>query len=64
MNNKVVNTVGSKIDDIVSSITNSKWGKAVIPTVEELNQTIASNTHLSKSKYNENIQKNNHSLKK
>lgn len=57
MNNKIVNAVGSKIDDIASSIANSKWGKAVIPTVEELNQTIASNTHLSKSMYNENIQK-------
>ena len=57
MNNKIVNAVGSKIDDIASSIVNSKWGKTVIPTVEELNETIANNARLSGPLYTENIQR-------
>lgn len=57
MNNKALNTVGAKIQDVASSVVNSKWGQAVIPTANELNQTISSNTKLAGSLYNENIQK-------
>lgn len=58
MNNKALNTIGSKIQDVASSISNSNWAKAVIPTTNELNETIAKNTKLAGSLYNENIQKN------
>lgn len=58
MNGKVLNTVGAKIQDVASSVANSKWGKAVIPSVNELNQTIANNAVLSNSIRTENVQKN------
>lgn len=54
MNTKAV---GETIHDIASSVANSKWAKAVIPTTDELNKTIINNTKLSASLYNENIQK-------
>lgn len=57
MNNKALNTIGATIQDVASSVANSKWGQAVIPTTNELNQTIASNIKLSSSLHNENIQK-------
>ena len=56
MNNKVLNTVGAKIQDIASSVINSKWGQSVIPTMNELNQTITESTRLSRPIYTENIQ--------
>ena len=55
MNGKVI---GETINDIASSISNSKWAKSIIPTVNELNKTIASNSKLSSSLHTENIQKN------
>lgn len=55
MNGKVI---GETIDDIASSISNSKWAKSIIPTVDELNKTITSNSKLSSSLHTENIQKN------
>lgn len=48
---------GNKVQDIVSSVTNSKWAKSIIPTVEELNQTIANSERLSKPLYTEDIQR-------
>lgn len=41
---------GETLNDIVSSITESKWGKAVIPTIDELNQTMVKNV-TSNQKY-------------
>ena len=58
MNNKALNAIGSKIQDVASSVANSNWAKNMMPTVEELNETIAKNTKLSQSLYTENIQKN------
>lgn len=57
MNNKVLNTVGAKIQDVASSVINSKWAQNVIPTTNELNKTIANNVKLSSSLQNESIQK-------
>lgn len=54
MNGKAV---GETIKDIASSISNSKWAQSIIPTVEELNKTIADNSKLSSSLHTENIQK-------
>jgi len=54
MNKKAI---GDTIQDIASSVANSKWGKAVVPTANELNQTISSNAKLAGSLHNENIQK-------
>lgn len=58
MNNKALNVVGSKIQDVASSVANSKWAKNIIPSVNELNETIAKNEILSKSIRTENVQKN------
>lgn len=52
MNKKAV---GDTIQGVVSSITESKWAKAIIPTVDELNQTIASNTRFSAPMRNDNV---------
>ena len=57
MNNKVLNTVGAKIQDVASSVINGKFVQNVIPTADELNKTIASNSKLSNSLHNTNIQK-------
>lgn len=57
MNTKALNSVGAKIQDVASSVANSKWGQTVIPTMNELNQTIAGNPKLAGSLNNENIQK-------
>ena len=54
MNGKAI---GETIEDVASSISNSKWAKSIIPTVDELNKTIASNSKLSNSLHTENIQK-------
>ena len=54
MNGKAI---GKTIEDVASSISNSKWAKSIIPTVNELNKTIASNSKLSSSLHTENIQK-------
>lgn len=40
---------GETIDDIASSIANSKWAKAIIPTTEELNETMLKNISSSKN---------------
>ena len=53
MNTKAV---GNKVQDIVSSVTNSKWAKSIVPTIEELNETIAGNSKLSNSIYTKKIQ--------
>lgn len=45
MNKKVV---GETLNDMVSSITESKWAKSIIPTVDELNQTMVNNVSSSK----------------
>ena len=61
MNEKVLNIIGDKLENleaIASSIANSKWAQNVIPSTKELNQTIAGNSKLNASIYNENIQKN------
>ena len=57
MNNKALNTVGAKIQDIASSVANSQWAKAITPSMDELNQTIASNAKLAKSIHTENMRK-------
>lgn len=49
--------IGETIQDIAASVANSKWGQAIIPTIDELNQTIAGDVKLAGSLYNENIQK-------
>ena len=54
MNGKVV---GETIDDIVSSITNSKWAKSIIPSVDELNKTIAHDSKMSAKWMDERVQK-------
>lgn len=54
MNGKAI---GDTIQDLASSVANSKWGKAVIPTTDELNRTISGNTRLAGSLYDEKIQK-------
>ena len=54
MNGKII---GETIEDVASSISNSKWAKSIIPTVDELNKTIANNSKLSNSLHTENIQK-------
>lgn len=54
MNGKVV---GETIEDITSSITNSKWAKSIIPTVQELNQTIAHDPKMSIKWMDEKVQK-------
>ena len=54
MNGKVV---GETIEDITSSITNSKWAKSIIPTVQELNQTIANDPKMSAKWMDERVQK-------
>ena len=48
VNNKILNTVGSKIQDIASSVANSKWAESIIPSVQELNQTMVKNISSSK----------------
>lgn len=48
---------GETIHDVASSIANSNWAKNVIPSVNELNQTIVNNTKLAQSLHTENIQK-------
>jgi actin-like ATPase involved in cell morphogenesis len=53
MNNKAM---GETIKDIASSIANSKWGKAIIPTTDELNKTIIGNSKLSDGIYTRKIQ--------
>ena len=55
MNGKAI---GETIEDVASSISNSKWAKSIIPSVNELNKTIASNSKLSSSLIQENVQKN------
>lgn len=55
MNGKII---GETIEDVVYSISNSKWAKSIIPTIDELNKTIASNSKLSSSLIEENVQKN------
>lgn len=57
MNGKALNAVGSKIQDVASSMANSKWTKTMVPTIDELNQTIAGNAKLSQSIRTENMQK-------
>lgn len=57
MNNKALNAIGSKIQDVASSVASSKWAKNIVPTVDELNQTISSNAKLAKSLHTDNIQK-------
>lgn len=52
MNGKAI---GQTIEDVASSISNSKWAKSIIPTVDELNKTIADNSKLSRSLHDENI---------
>lgn len=52
MNGKII---GETIEDVASSISNSKWAKSIIPTVDELNKTIADNSKLSRSLHDENI---------
>lgn len=52
MNKKAV---GDTVQSVVSSITESKWAKAIVPTMDELNQTIVSNTRLSAPLRNDNI---------
>ena len=54
MNGKII---GETIEDVASSISNSKWAKSIMPTVDELNKTIANNSKLSNSLHTENIQK-------
>ena len=54
MNGKVV---GETIEDITSSITNSKWAKSIIPTVQELNQAIAHDPKMSAKWMDERVQK-------
>ena len=48
--------IGNTIQDIASSVANSKWAKSLVPTIEELNETIANNSKLSSSLHTENIQ--------
>ena len=57
MNGKAI---GKTIEDVASSISNSKWAKSIIPTIDELNKTIASNSKLSNSLHTENIQSLQH----
>ena len=57
MNNKVLNAIGATLEDVATSVTESKLGKILIPTVEELNETIANSDRLSKPLYTENIQR-------
>ena len=45
MNTKAM---GETIEDIASSVANSKWAKSIIPTINELNQTMAKNISSSK----------------
>lgn len=40
---------GETIHDVASSIANSKWAKAIIPTTEELNETMLKNISSSKN---------------
>ena len=54
MNGKII---GETIEDVASSISNSKWAKSIIPTIDELNKTITNNSKLSNSLHTENIQK-------
>ena len=44
MNGKAI---GETIEDVASSISNSKWAKSIIPNVQELNQTIAHDSKMS-----------------
>ena len=53
MNSKVI---GETIEDIASSITNSKWAKSIIPSVQELNQTIAHDSKMSAKWMDEKVQ--------
>ena len=54
MNTKAV---GQTLQDVVDSVTNSQWAKSIIPSVNELNKTIATNSKLASSLHNETIQK-------
>lgn len=44
MNGKAI---GDTIQEVASSIANSNWGRKVIPTIDELNQTVAKNVSSS-----------------
>ena len=53
MNGKAI---GETIEDIASSISNSKWAKSIIPTMDELNQTMTKNISSSKKFLDEQAQ--------
>ena len=54
MNGKAI---GETIEDVASSISNSKWAKSIIPSVDELNKTIAHDSKMSAKWMDERVQK-------